>query len=271
MIKDAHSLPRIDETLDCLNGAEWFTSLHLKYGYWEVEMEEDSKALTAFTVGPLGFYECERMSFRLTNAPATFQCLMQSGLSNLHLQYCIIYLDDIIVFSKTLEEHLTRLQAVFQKLKKAELKLKPSRCEFFKQESTYLGHVVSKNGIQTNSKKVEVIHKWPMPTNVTEIWSFLGFTNYYQRFIKKYLQVAKPLYKLILGENASRKWNSIKWDPECQEAFDTLKELCTTTPILAYADFRKSFNLHTDVRVLGLGPVLYQVQDGVEKVISYAS
>ena len=168
-------------------------------------MEEDCKALTAFTVGPLGFYECERMPFGLTNAPAMFQCLMQGCLGNLHLQYCIIYIDDIIVFSKTPEEHLVRLRAVLEQLKKAELKLKPSKCEFFKQELTYLGHVVSKNGIQTDSKKVEVIQKWPVPTTVTEMCSFLGFTNYYCRFIKKYAQVAKPLYKLISGENIARK------------------------------------------------------------------
>ena len=107
-------------------------------------MEEDCKALTAFTVGPIGFYECKRMPFRLTNAPATFQHLMQSCLGNLHLQYCIIYLDDIIVFSKTQEEHLVRLRVVFKELKRTELKLKPSKCEFFKQELIYLGHVVSK-------------------------------------------------------------------------------------------------------------------------------
>ena len=234
-------------------------------------MEEDSKALTAFTVGPLGFYECERMPFRLTNVPAIFQCLMQSCLGNLHLQYCIIYLDNIIIFSKTSEDHLARLQAIFEKLKKVELKLKPSKCEFFKQELTYLGHIVSKNGIQTDSKKVKAIRKWPVPTNVTEVQSFLGFTNYYHRFIKKYAQVANPLYKLISGENIARKQNSIKWDLEYQEAFDKLKELCTTTPILAYANFGKPFKLHTDVSVLGLGAVLYQVQDGVERVISYAS
>ena len=196
---------------------------------------------------------------------------MQSCLGNLHLPYCIIYLDDITVFCKTLQEHLTRLQAVFEKLKRAELKLKPSKCEFFKQELTYLGHGVSKNAIQTDSKRFEAIHKWPIPANVTEVRSFLGFTNYYRRFIKKYVQLAKPLYKLILGENTSKKQNSIKWDPECQEAFNSLKELYTTTPILAYADFEKPFKLHTDVSVLGLGAVLYQVQDGVDKVISYAS
>ena len=118
---------------------------------------------------------------------------------------------------------------------------------------------------------MEAIHKWPVPTNVTEVRSFLGFTNYYWRFIKKYAQVAKPLYKLILGENASRKWNHIKWDSECQHTFDNLKELFTTTLTLAYADFAKPFKLHTDASVLGLGAVLYQVHDGVEKVISYAS
>ena len=110
-----------------------------------------------------------------------------------------------------------------------------------------------------------------MPTNVTEVQSFLGFTNYYHRFITKYAQGAKPLYKLISGENAARKQNSIKWDLECQEVFEQLKEKCTTTPILAYADFGKSFKLHTDASVLVLEAVLYQVQDGVEKVISYAS
>ena len=178
-IIDAYSLPRIDETLDCLNGAEWFSSLDLKLGYWQVEMEEDSKALTAFPVGPLGFYECECMPFGLTNAPATFQQLMQSCLGNLHLHYCIIYLDDVIVFSKTPEEHFIRLRAVFEKLKQVGLRLKPSKCEFFRQELTYLGHVVSKEGIQTDSKKVEAICKWPIPTNMTKVRSFLGFTNYY--------------------------------------------------------------------------------------------
>ena len=119
--------------------------------------------------------------------------------------------------------------------------LKLSKCEFFKQELTNLGHVVSNNGIQTDSKKVKVIRKWPVPTNVTEVQSFLGFTNYYQRFIKKYAQVAKPLYKLISGGNASKKQKLVKWDSECQDGFDKLKELCTTTPILAYADFGKPF------------------------------
>ena len=262
-IKAAYSLLRIDETLDCLNGAEWYSSLDLKSGYWQVEIEEDNKAFTAFNVGPPGFYECECMPFGLTNAYATFQQLMQSCLGNLHFHYCIIYLDDVIVFSKTPKEHLLGLRGVFEKLNQARLKCKPSKNELFRQKLIYLGHVVSKNGIKTDPKKVESICKWPVPTN--EVRSFLGFTNYYQRFIKKYAQVARPLYKLILGKNASRKWNSIKWDSECQHTLDDLKKLCTTTPMLAYVDFEKPFKLQTNASVLGLDAVLYQVHDGVEK------
>ena len=130
-IKDAYSLLRIEESLDCLNSACIFTSLDLKSGYWQVEMDEKSIPYTAFTVGLLGFYECIYMPFGLTNAPTTFQRLMESCLGELHLQYCIIYLDDIIIFSKTPEEHLHRLKLVFQKISEAGLKLKPSKCEFF--------------------------------------------------------------------------------------------------------------------------------------------
>ena len=141
-IKDAQTLPRIEESLDSLCGAVIFTSLDLKSGYWQVELDEDSIPYTAFMVGPLGFYECLWMPFGLTNALATFQHLMEYCLGDLHLNWCIIYLDDIIIYSKTLEEHLKRPEAVFRKLSKAGLKLKLSKCKFFKSEITYLGHSV---------------------------------------------------------------------------------------------------------------------------------
>ena len=124
-------MPRIDETSDCLNGACIFSSLDLKAGYWQVELDEASKAYTAFTVGPLSFYHCQRMPFGLTNAPATFQHLMETCLGDLHLNWCIIYLDDIIIFSKTRKDHIKRLRGVFEKLAAAGLKLKPSKCELF--------------------------------------------------------------------------------------------------------------------------------------------
>ena len=142
-IEDAQSLPRIEDSLDCLDGAAIFTSLDLQSGYWQVEMTEDSKPLTAFTVGPLGFYECVGMPFGLTNVLAT--CL-----GEMHLKRCIIYLDDIIVFSKTPEEHIERLRGMFEKLAAAGLRLKPSKCEFFKLQATYLGHIVSKDSIKTD-------------------------------------------------------------------------------------------------------------------------
>ena len=152
-IKDAYSLPRIDETLDCLGGLIIFTSLDLKSGYWQVEMDEMSKQLTPFTVGPLSFYECERMPFGLTNAPATFQRLMESCLGDLHLNWCIIYLDDIIVFSKTPKKHIERLKGVFTKLVVAGLKMKPKKCEFFKSKIAYLGHIDSSKGIETDPNR----------------------------------------------------------------------------------------------------------------------
>ena len=257
-IKDAYSLPHIDETLDCLGGATIFTSLDLKSGYWQVEMEEESKPLTAFTVGPLGFYECECMPFGLTNAPATFQRLMENCLGELHLSWCIIYLDDIIVFSDHPKEHLCRLRGVFAKLDKAGLKLKPNKCEFFKTKITYLGHIVSSKGIETDPRKVEAVKNWTVPRTVTDIGSFLGFTNHYRRFIKGYANVARPLNLLVSGDNANCKRALIKWTEECQIAFDKLKELCTSTPILAYANYKKPFQLQTDARDLGLGQVLYQ-------------
>ena len=131
-IKDAYSLPQIEESLDCLNGACIFSSLDLKSGYWQVKLDDDSIPMTAFTVGPLGFYECVQMPFGLTNAPATFQHLMESCLGELHLNWFIIYLDDIIIHSQTPEEHLVRLRGVFKRLRAAGLKLKPSKCTFFK-------------------------------------------------------------------------------------------------------------------------------------------
>ena len=190
-IKDAYSLPRIEESLDCLNGAILFTSFDLKAGYWQVEMEENSIPYTAFTVGPPRLYECVCMPFGLTNAPATFQHLMESCLGDYHLKYCIIYLDDIIIFSKTPEEHIARFRKVFQKLDEAGLHLKPNKCE---DRLEYLGHVVSSKGIETNPKKIAAIVNWHWPKNITQIRNFLGFCNYYRKFIKGYAQVARPLY-----------------------------------------------------------------------------
>ena len=271
-IKDAYSLPRIEDALDSLNGACIFTSLDLKSGYWQVELDEASIPLTAFTVGPLGFYECIRMPFGLTNAPATFQRLTESCLGDLHLEWCIIYLDDIIIFSKNPDDHLTWLRGVFECLAKAGLKLKPSKCEFFRSSLKYLGYIVSKNGIAKDPRKIKAIQDWLRPKTVTEVRSFTGFTNYYRHFIKGYAKIARPLHELTSGENGKKKHSKVQWTDRCQESFDSLKQICSDTPVLAYADYSKPFALHTDASTTGLGAVLYQKQeDGKERVIAYAS
>ena len=221
-------------------------------------MDEKSKPLTAFTVGPLGFYECDRMPFGLTNNPAMFQRLIETCLGDLNLHWCIIYLDDIVIFSKDLVSHLKRLEAVFWKQEEAWLKLKPSKCELFWRQLPYLGHVISAKGVATDEGRIEVIKNWPTPTNDMEVQSFLGFMGYYHRFIPKFALVVHPLHELTSGEHAGKKKAAIKWDSRCQQAFDDLKTLCTTAPILAYANFSKPFKLHTDTCGTGLGAVLYQ-------------
>ena len=200
---------------------------------------DESIPLTAFTVGPLGFYECVCMPFGLTNAPASFQHLMESCLGEIHLNWCIIYLDDVIIFSKTPEKHVERLQAVLQKLRAAGLKLKPSKCEFFKDRISYLGHIVSKDEEATDPKKIQVILDWPVPKTVYDVRSFLGFTDYYRKFMFRYSQIAKPLNGLISGENAKKKRAPVEWQNCHQEAFKKLKGLCSEAPILVYANYKK--------------------------------
>ena len=198
-IRDAYTLPRIDDTIDTLLGAKLFSKLDLRSGYWQVEMKEEDKYKTAFSVGNLGFYECNRMAVGLTNAPATFQRLMERTMGELNLSECLIFLDDILIFSEKFEDHLERLEAVFSRLKQHGLKLKPSKSELFKTSVNYLGHVVSENGVKTVSDKKEALASWPEPNNVKELRSFLGFTGYYRRFIKDYAKIVKPLNDLLVG------------------------------------------------------------------------
>ena len=274
-VKDAYSLPRIETLLDTFLGSTIFTTLDLKAGYWQVEMAEECKAFTAFTCGPLGFYECETMPFGATNAPATFQRLMHNCLGDLNMTWCVVYLDDIIVFSDNPKDHIERLEAVFKKLASAGLKLKPSKCFFFKEEIDYLGHLVSGKGVATSPKKIEAVTKWPVPQTVYDVRSFLGFVGYYRRFIRDFSKISKPIREVIIGlENQSKrvaKKTLIYWSEAAQSAFEVLKELCVNAPILAFPDYKLPFILHTDSSTEGLGAVLYQKQEGKLRVIAYAS
>ena len=182
--------------------------------------------------------------------------LMENILGDLHLNWCIIYVDDIIVYSKTPEEHIECLRGVFEKLSKAGLKLEPSKCKFFKEKITYLGHIVSKDRIETEPKKMAAMKHWPRPKTVTQVQKCLGFTNYYCKFLFRYAQIARPLNMLISVDSTKMKHTKIVWDDECEEALWKLKDLCSNTPCLVYPDYKQNFKLYTDTSKSGLGAVL---------------
>ena len=192
-------MPRIDDTIDTHLGAKFFSNLDLRSGYWQFEIKEEDRYKTAFSVGSLGFYECNRMAFGLTSAPATFQKLMERTMGELNSRECLIFLDDILIFSDNFENHLERLEAVFSRLKQHGLKLKPSKCELFKTSINYLGDVVSENSVKTDPDKIEALASCPEPNNVKELRSFLGFTGYYRRFIKINGKIVKALNDLLVG------------------------------------------------------------------------
>ena len=278
--KDAYALPRISEMFDSLHGAKWFSCLDIKSAYWQVEVEEEDKEKTAFTVGPLGFYECNRMPFGLSNAPATFQRLMENCFGDMNMQSCLIYLDDIVVFSRTFEEHVQRLSMVFERLIEAGLKLSPEKCKLFQDKIKYLGHIVSAEGIATDPEKIRCVQEWPVPQNIGQLQSFLGFVGYYRRFIKDFSKISRPLYELLKGSGCNKKKQRRKpsvaskdfaWQEQQQLAFDKLVGMCCEAPVLAYADYTKPFIVHTDASMEGLGAVLLQTQEGKDRVIAYAS
>ena len=263
--QDAYPLPRIDATLDSLAGSLYFTTLDLASGYWQVELEEDIKEKTAFST-PNGHFEFNVMPFGLTNAPATFQRLMECILAGLTSHECLIYLDDIIVFSRSFPEHLTRLRKVLLRLQEAGLTLKPSKCQFAKREVQYLGHIVNAAGVKPNPAKTDAVASYPAPTTVKELRQFLGLANYYRRFVKNYSQIAEPLHQLIRKTS-----KGLYWTTACQNAFDELKHHLVSPPILTYPDFSQEFILHTDASGIALGAVLCQKPGGNEHVISYWS
>ena len=191
-VKDAYPLPRIDESLDQLAGSKWFSCLDFSAGYWQVEVEPEDRPKTAF-ITRRGLFEFNVMPFGLCNAPASFERLMELVLSGLHWQICLIYLDDIIIFRKTFAEMIQNLEIVFERFSQAGLKLKAPKCQLFKQEVDFLGHVINEQGVHTNPQKSECVKNWPVPNNITELRSFLGLCSYYRRFIADYSHIAKPL------------------------------------------------------------------------------
>jgi hypothetical protein len=205
------------------------------------------------------------MPFGLSGAPpATYQRLMRDVLGDLHMRICCIFINDVIIFSLTFQEHLERLELVFNRIKEANLKLSPQKCTFFKRKVKYIGHVVSAEGVKTDPEKISKVVDWPTPTNAEEVRKFIGFAGYFRRFIQNFSQISKPLTELFPSTSKRKKQKQAKnweWGKQQQTAVDVLKAKLLTTPVLSYPDFAKPFELHTDASGQGLGAVLYQDQD----------
>ena len=263
-LKDSYPLPRIDESLDALQGSKWFSTLDLQSGYFQVEMDPTDAEKTAFTT-ICGLYQFKVMSFGLCNAPATFERMMEIILSGLHWETCLLYIDDVIIFADSFEQHLERLSEVLSRLQTAGLKLSPKKCQLFKKQVCFLGHVVSEHGISTDPAKIRAVEQWSAPTDVHQVRSFLGLCSYYRRFVEGFATIARPLHKL------TEKKNPFRWTPECQESFMRLKQALCSSPILCYPTIRQNFVLDTDASGVGIGAVLSQVEDGKERVVAYYS
>ena len=265
--KDVYPLPRIDDILDTLGGTKFFSSLDLAAGYWQIGMDDESKAKSAF-ITHHGLYEFVRMPFGMCNAPATFQRLMEIVLNGLVWKSCFVYIDDVLVCSRTFDEHLSHLREVFVRLRRAGLKLKAKKCLFLREEVPYLGHIVTKNGIKPDPSKTEKMDNYPSPTDVGQVRQFLGLASYYRRFVPEFSKIASPLHSLLKHDA------TFQWTTECQAAFEELKRLLVNAPILAYPQFQSDypFILETDASQKGLGAVLAQQQaDGKVHPIAFAS
>ena len=268
--KDSFPLPRIDDVLDLLHGQKYFTTLDLASGYWQIEMDDSSKEKTAFIVDN-NLYEWNRLSFGLTNAPGTFQRFMNYVLRSVIGKICLVYLDDIIVFSKTKEEHLTNLGIILDLLEEADLKLGLSKCKFMCESVQYLGHVISAKGITPDPEKIEQLKNYKRPSSVVEIQSFLGLASYYRRFIRNFADIAHPLIELTkkkkekdnynkknkkVGRNHTTSDDALEWGENEEKAFETLRECLITPPVVNFPDFKKEFLIFTDASNYGIGAVL---------------
>lgn len=277
-IRDSYGLPRAEDLFDRLSGARWFSTLDLKSGYWQIEMDSRHKCLTGFTVGPLGFYEFNRMPFGLSNAGSTFQRMIERCMGNDYLEMCLLYLDDIIIYSRSFEEHLVHVRNILERLRDFGLKVNPGKCSFFCTEAKFLGHIVSAEGLHVDPEKVSAVVDWKVPGNRKELRSFLGFAGYYRRFIQDFSSISAPLHALLKGESTKKKGKRLVdvpeycWTAVHQSSFEKLKDVITSVPVLAFADFSKPFELHVDASLNGLGAILYQAdQQGKLRPIAFGS
>jgi hypothetical protein len=260
MIKNQYMLPRIDDLFDQMKGATVFSNIDLRSGYHQLQIKEDDIPKTTFKMR-FGHYEFIFLLFGLTNAPGVFMSLMNGVFRDYLDKFVQVFIDDILIYSRTMEEHDEHLRLVLQCLRENKLYGKLSKCSFYQSKIHYLGHVISDEGIVVDPTKVEAIMEWLAPMNVPEVRSFMGLAGYYQWFIEGFSKIANPITEL------QKKNKKFVWTEKCAEEFQRLKELLTTTPILKVPDMDADFLVCTDASKEGLGGVL--MQDG--QVITYIS
>ena len=262
--KDTYPLPHIDTCLGSMNGAVFFSTLNLRSGYHAIPIKDQDRDKTAF-ITRRGCFRYKVLPFGLTTAPSVFQRLMDLVLCGLTYITCLVYLDDIIVYSRHFDSHVQRLQEVFERLRGANLKLHVKKCCLFQRKVAFLGHVISEAGIEVQDDKVAAVRDWPTPQNLSELRSFLGLCSYYRRFIPGFADVAAPLHAL------QRMQARFVWTREQEEAFNRLKERLTSAPVLGMPTDEGTFYLDCDASDVGLGAVLGQKQGDSEVVIAYSS
>ncbi|WMV46245.1 hypothetical protein MTR67_039630 [Solanum verrucosum] len=259
-VKNKYSLPRIDDLFDQLQGASHFSKIDLRSGYHQVKVRECDIPKTAFRTR-YGHYEFVVMSFGLTNAPTIFMDLMNRVFKPYLDSFVMVFIDDILIYLHSEEEHMGHLRVVLQRLREEKLYSKYEKCEFWLREVAFLGHVVSGDGIKVDPKKTDMIRNWPRPLTPSNIRSFLGLAGYYRRFVNGFSSIASPMTKL------TQKKAKFEWTDECERSFQTLVDKLVSAPILSLSDGLEGFVMYCDASRVGLGCVL--MQNG--KVIAYAS
>jgi hypothetical protein len=259
-VKNKYPLPRIEDLFDQFRGASVFSKIDLRSGYHQLRIRPVDISKTTF-ITKYGLYEFMVMSFGLSNAPAYFMYLMNSVFIDYLDKFVVVFIDDILIYSQNEQEHEKHLRKVLQRLRHCQLYAKLSKCEFWISEVLFLGHIINRDGLAVDPKKVAAILDWKAPKDVQGIKSFIGMAGYYRRFIEGFSKIAKPMTALLA------KKVEFKWTPTCQESFEMLKQKLTIAPVLVLPDVHKPFSVYCDASYTRLGCVLMQE----EKVVAYSS